>query len=163
MLPTGHAKRLFLGFSCSTAFLVVFALLIAYNTEAESSTQAGPSVDDNYPLTIGIPTADPEVTINFYQKLGFRISDSIAKGLDVVCMEKEGTPYKLEICHNRLSEAGPLSGGVSGMSFRVKDLDYSVRELRGKGLCFMETGSRDGVYCASLKDPNGININLFEP
>ncbi len=30
-LPAGHARRLFLGFTCSIMFLVVFALLIAHN------------------------------------------------------------------------------------------------------------------------------------
>jgi hypothetical protein len=54
-------------------------------------------------------------------------------------------------------------GGVSGMSFRVKDLAGSVQELTGKGLRFVETqGQRDGVTYASLNDPNGISIKLFE-
>jgi len=143
-------------------FLVVFALLIAHNTEAESSNLAGSLVEE-YPLTIAIPTSDPEITIEFYRKLGFRPSEGLSRGLDVLCMEKEGTPYKLEICHSRLSEAGPLMGGVSGMSFRVKDLSGSVRDLKGKGLRFVETqGQRDGVTYASLNDPNGISIKLFE-
>jgi len=69
-LPAGHARRLFLGFTCSIMFLVVFALLIAYNTEAESSALIRSAVED-YPLTIGIPTSNPEGTISFYKKLGF--------------------------------------------------------------------------------------------
>ncbi|MBI4964458.1 MAG: hypothetical protein HY913_14365 [Desulfomonile tiedjei] len=162
-LPAGHAGRLFLGFTCCIMFLVVFALLIAHNTEAESSGFAGSAVED-YPITIGIPTSNPEGTISFYGKLGFKATEGLSKGLDVVCMEKEGTPYKLEICHNRFSEAGPLTGGVSGMSFRVKDLAGSVRDLEKKGLYFVETdGKRDGVTYASLKDPNGISVKLFEP
>lgn len=162
-LPAGHARRLFLGFTCSIMFLVVFALLIAHNTEAESSALARSPVED-YPLTIGIPTSNPEGTINFYKKLGFNPSEGLSKGLDVVCMEKEGTPYKLEICHNRFAESGPLSGGVSGMSFKVRDLGTSIRDLKTKGLIFSETnGKRDGVNYASLNDPNGIIIKLFEP
>ena len=162
-LPAGHAKRLFLGFICSIMFLVVFALLIAHNTEAESSGLTRSAVED-YPLTIGIPTSNPEGTINFYRKLGFSTSEGLSKGLDVVCMEKEGTPYKLEICHNRFAETGHLSGGVSGMSFRVKNLARSIQDLRTKGLTFLETdGKRDGVNYASLSDPNGISIKLFEP
>lgn len=161
-LPAGHARRLFLGFTCCIMFLVVFALLIAHNTEAESSNLAGTMVEE-YPLTIGIPTSNPESTIDFYRKLGFKPSEGLSRGLDILCMEKEGTPYKLEICHNRFSEAGPLMGGVSGMSFKVKDLADSVRDLRGKGLRFVETqGQRDGVTYASLNDPNGISIKLFE-
>jgi catechol 2,3-dioxygenase-like lactoylglutathione lyase family enzyme len=162
-LPAGHARRLFLGFTCSIMFLVVFALLIAYNTEAESSALIRSAVED-YPLTIGIPTSNPEGTISFYKKLGFNPSEGLSTGLDVVCMEKEGTPYKLEICHNRFAEAGPLSGGVSGMSFQVKNLASSIRDLKTKGLTFSETnGKRDGVDYASLNDPNGISIKLFEP
>lgn len=162
-LPAGHARRLFLGFTCSIMFLVVFALLIAHNTEAESSSLTGSAVED-YPLTIGIPTSNPEGTISFYRKLGFKATEGLSRGLDIVCMEKEGTPYKLEICHNRFSEAGPLSGGVSGMSFKVQNLSQSVQELKAKGLKFLETnGSRDGVVYASLNDPNGISIKLFEP
>ena len=162
-LPAGHAGRLFLGFTCSIMFLVVFALLIAHNTEAESSSFAGSAVED-YPITIGIPTSNPEDTIDFYKKLGFKTSVGLSRGFDIVCMEKEGTPYKLEICHNKFSEAGPLSGGVSGMSFRVTDLVGSVSDLKRKGLRFVETeGTRDGVAYASLKDPNGISVNLFEP
>lgn len=161
-LPAGHAGRLFLGFSCSIMFLVVFALLIAHNSEAVSSSISRSSVED-YPLTIGIPTENPKVTIDFYTKLGFRTTDGLAGGLDVVCMEKQGTPYKLEICHNRFSEAGPLTGGVSGMSFEVEDLVAAVGTLKEKGLKFIETtGLRDGVKYASLKDPNGISIKLFE-
>jgi catechol 2,3-dioxygenase-like lactoylglutathione lyase family enzyme len=161
-LPAGHARRLFLGFTCSIMFLVVFALLIAHNTEAESSNYTRSSVDD-YPLTIGIPTSNPETTIKFYRMLGFRITEGLSRGLDIVCMEKEGTPYKLEICHNKFTEAGPLFGGVSGMSFKVQNLNNSVQELKTKGLSFLETdGLRDGVKYASLTDPNGISIKLFE-
>lgn len=161
-LPAGHARRLFLGFTCSIMFLVVFGLLIAHNTEAESSSFVRSSID-NYPLTIGIPTADPELTINFYSKLGFRTSEGLSGNLDKICMEKEGTPYKIEICHNRFSEAGPLSGGVSGMSLKVNSLSRSVEDLTKKGLRFVEThGTRDGVTYASLNDPNGISIKLFE-
>ncbi len=161
-LPAGHARRLFLGFSCSIMFLVVFALLIANNTEAVSSSISKSPVED-YPLTIGIPTDNPEMTIDFYRKLGFRTTEGLSGDLDVVCMEKKGTPYKLEICHNRFSEAGPLSGGVSGMSFEVECLVDAVDHLKNKGLKFVETsGTRDGVRFASLRDPNGISIKLFE-
>ncbi len=162
-LPAGHARRLFLGFACSIMFLVVFALLIAHNSEAESSNFTRSSIE-TYPLTIPIPTPNPQLTISFYRKLGFAATEGFSKGFDVVCMEKEGTPYKLEICHDRFSEVGPRAGGVSAMSFRVKNLSESVRELRTKGLEFTETDARrDGAKYASLKDPNGISIKLFEP
>jgi catechol 2,3-dioxygenase-like lactoylglutathione lyase family enzyme len=162
-LPAGHARRLFLGFTCSIMFLVVFALLIAHNSEAESSNINSASVED-FPLTIAIPTPHPEDTITFYKKLGFRAVEGLYGGLDMVRMEKEGTPYKLEICHNKFSKAGSLSGGVSGMSFQVPNLSRSVAELQTKGLRFRETsGQRDGVTYASLQDPNGISIKLFEP
>ncbi len=108
-LPAGHAKRLFLGFTCSIMFLVVFALLIAHNSEAESSNISKSAVED-YPLTITIPTPNPEGTISFYHKLGFKSVEGLSGGLDVVRMEKEGTPYKLEIFHNRLGRAGSLTG-----------------------------------------------------
>ena len=163
-LPAGHARRLFLGFTCSIMFLVVFALLIAHNTEAESSSISSQSSLEDYPLTIGIPTNDPEKTIDFYKKLGFRTTEGFSGRLDVVSMEKEGTSYKLEIFHSRVSDAGSLAGGVSGMSFKVDDLDASVANLKRKGLHFTETlAQRDGVSYASLKDPNGISIKLFEP
>ncbi len=162
-LPTGHARRLFLGFTCSIMFLVVFAVLVAYNTEAESSSYVKSTVDE-YPLTIGIYSASPEETITFYKKLGFRTSEGLSKGLDVFSMEKEGTPYKLDIFHNRSVSQAELAGGVSGMSFKVNDLAESVRELQKKGLRFVETdGQRDGVNYASLNDPNGISIKLFQP
>lgn len=161
-LPAGHARRLFVGFTCAIMFLVVFTLLIAHNTEAESSSLAGSMVEE-HPLTIGIPTSNPEGTIEFYRKLGFRATEDLTRGLDILCMEKDGTPYKLEIFHKRFAEGGPITGGVSGMSFRVKNLEGSVRELSGKGLRFVEThGQRDGVTYAALNDPNGISIKLFE-
>lgn len=160
--PDVQVKRLFVGFTCSIVFLAVFAVLVAYNTEAESAGYTT-SVVDGFPLTITIPTAKPEETIRFYKKLGFRTVDSLTGDLDVVCLEKFGTPYKLEICHNRFSEAGPISGGVSGMSFPVPDLKGSVGKLKTDGLTFMETrGTRNGVSYASLQDPNGIHISLFQ-
>lgn len=162
-LPAGHARKLFLGFTCSIMFLVVFALLIAHNTEAESSSISAKSSIEDYPLTIGIPTNDPEKTIDFYRKLGFRTTEGFSGRLDVVSMEKEGTSYKLEIFHSKVSDAGALAGGVSGMSFKVEDLDASVANLQRKGLRFTETlAQRDGVSYAALKDPNGISIKLFE-
>jgi hypothetical protein len=162
-LPAGHAKRLFLGFTCSIMFLIVFALLIAYNTEAESSSFMKSSVED-YPLTINIPTAQPEVTIEFYRRLGFRASDGLSSGLDVYSMEKEGSPYKLEILYMNVSDAKFSKNSVSAMSFRVGNLEDSVRRLESKGLRFVErSGKRDGVSYASLVDPNGINVKLFQP
>lgn len=161
-LPSGHAKRLFIGFTCCISFLVVFALLIAHNTEAVSSNYSSPG-SDQYPLTIAIPTPHPQETIRFYQKLGFKETPGLSRSLDVVCMEKSGTPYKLEIYHNRFSEEGPGGSGVSGMSFPVISVIDTVSELSRKGLTFSVTnGKRDGVRFASLNDPNGIQIKLFE-
>lgn len=162
-LPAGHAKRLFLGFTCSIMFLIVFALLIAYNTEAESSSFIKSNVED-YPLTINIPTTRPEVTIQFYRRLGFKTSDGISSGLDVFSMEKEGTPYRLEILYTKAPDKNAVFNSVSGMSFRVGNLDNSVRDLEAKGLRFVErSGKRDGISYASLVDPNGISVKLFEP
>jgi catechol 2,3-dioxygenase-like lactoylglutathione lyase family enzyme len=162
-LPGGYARRLFLGFTCSIMFLVVFALLIAYNAEAVSSSYAGRAGEDN-PLTVAIPALDPEETIGFYKKLGFKDAPGMSRGLDIVCMEREGTPYKLEIWHFRSSDAVAVSGGVAGMSFRVDNLGSAVKELQTKGVCFTETrGRKDGLSYASCKDPNGIDIELFQP
>lgn len=161
-LPGGHAGRICLGFACSIMFLVIFGMLVAYNTEAESSNYSAPSPSE-HPLTITIPASDPEDTIEFYKKLGFRSVPNLTNDLDVIGMEKSRTPYKLQICHNKLSEAGPLSGGVSGMIFRVDDLSAAVKELRSKGLGLtVMVQPSDGKRYASLKDPNGIVIKLFE-
>ncbi|MDR3603158.1 MAG: hypothetical protein P4L38_00880 [Syntrophaceae bacterium] len=162
-LPAGHAKRLFLGFTCSIMFLIVLALLIAYNTEAESSSFIKSSIED-YPFTINIPTAKPELTIAFYRRLGFKTADALSSGLDVFSMEKEGTPYKLEILYKKFPAKDAAKNSVSGMSFRVGNLEESVREFEAKGLRFIERrGTRDGVTYASLVDPNGISVKLFEP
>lgn len=162
-LPAGHAKRLFLGFTCSIMFLIVLALLIAYNTEAESSSFIKASVED-YPFTINIPTAQPELTIAFYRHLGFRTSDGLSSGLDVFSMEKEGTPYKLEILYKRFPSKDSANTTVPGMSLKVESLEKSVRELEAKGLSFVEKhGTMDGISYASLLDPNGMSVKLFEP
>jgi len=161
-LPAGNVRRLFLGFMGSTMLLVAFALLLAYNTEAESSNNVE-SVAKEPALKIAIPTSKPEETIAFYQKLGFRAVSSLNGELDVVSMERGGTPYKLEICHNKFSEAGPLVGGVSGISFPVEDLTTQIERLKAKGLCLSPPeGSLDGPSYTSLKDSNGIKIKLFE-
>ncbi len=162
-LPAGHAKRLFLGFTCSIMFLVVFALLIAHNTEAESSSFMKSSIED-YPFTINIPTAQPEPTIDFYRRLGFKPSDGLSSSLDVYSMEKEGSPYKLEIVYTSSPKEKGIGKSVPGMSFKVANLESSVKRLQSTGLRFVETnGRRDGVNCASLLDPNGISVKLFEP
>jgi len=143
-------------------FLVALAILIAHNTDAVSSADPG-SINKERTLPIAIATSKPEETIDFYRKLGFKASLGLTGELDVVCMEKEGTPYKLEICHTKSVEAGPAVGGVSGMSFRVQDLPTQIRELRAKGFALSDTRfGTDGVSYASLTDPNGINIKLFE-
>jgi predicted enzyme related to lactoylglutathione lyase len=143
-------------------FLLVFAVLVAHNTEAESSSNGG-SVDKDHSLTIAIPTAKPEETIAFYKKLGFSTVPGLTGELDMVRMERKGTPYKLEICHNRFSEAGPVVGGVSGLSFAVEDLSSKVEQYRAKGLSLSAvSSSKEGASCASLKDPNGITIKLIE-
>ncbi len=159
---SGHATRLFLGFTCSIMFLVSFAVLVAHNTEAESAAPS-PVIGNERGLAIAIPTARPEETIAFYGKLGFRSVPGLGGDFDVVTMEKDGNPYKLEICHNKFSEAGRVVGGVSALSFRVKDLSATVEELKGRGLNLAETyGRRDGFCSASLIDPNGISVRLFE-
>lgn len=159
-LAGGHAKRLFVGFSCSITLLVVFALLVAHNTEAESSNNLQTSVHDSA-LKIAIPTARPEETIDFYKKLGFKAVPKWDGNLDVVSMERGGSPYTLEICHNRHSEAGPVVGGVSSLSFPVRNISFEIATLQARGVSFSET-PRTGADCASLSDPNGIKIRLFE-
>ncbi|MFH0825818.1 MAG: VOC family protein [Pseudomonadota bacterium] len=162
IVPSAILKRLFLGFTCSIVFLVVFATLVAYNTEAQSSGHSVPAVDD-YPFTISIPTSKPEATISFYEALGFKSTPGLSRGLDIVCLEKEGSPYKLEISHDKFTEMKPVVGGVSGMSFPVANLETSVQDLRRSGMQLRETrGERDGVVYASIKDPNGISVNLFQ-
>jgi hypothetical protein len=144
-------------------FLVVLALLIAYNTEAESSSFIKSSIED-YPFTINIPTTQPERTIEFYKRLGFKPSDGLSSSLDVYSMEREGSPYKLEILYASSHKASSVGKSVPGMSFKVSNLESSVRNLESKGLRFIErSGKRDGINCASLLDPNGINVKLFEP
>jgi hypothetical protein len=159
-LAGGHVKRLFVGFTCSIMFLVVFALLVAHNTEAESSTNPETPANQNA-LKIAIPTARPEETIAFYKKLGFKAVPKWEGNLDVVSMERGGSPYTLEICHNRYSEVGPVVGGVSSLSFPVRNISNEIATLRAKGVNFSETPRR-GADCASLSDPNGIKIRLFE-
>ncbi len=161
-LPVQHGKRLFVGFTCSVIFLIVFAMLIAYNTEAQSSA-INSSLTDNRPFSVTIPTADPIETIRFYKKLGFMISDKEDLGPDAVCMEKTGTPYLLKICHNRFSETGPLTDSVSGLTFRVDDLSACVKDLEAKGVCLGQSTVIDNTMAfASLKDPNGITIELLQ-
>jgi predicted enzyme related to lactoylglutathione lyase len=161
-LPAGHARRLFLGFICSVSCLVLFAVLVAYNTDAQSSNQASDARKEAS-LAISIPASKPEETIAFYQKLGFKSVAGLNGPLDVISMERKGTPYKLEICHNRLSEAGPIEGGVSSMSFVVSDLAAKINELQRVGVSVSDTGVKDdGCRYASLSDPNGIRIKLLE-
>jgi len=161
-LPAGNVRRLFLGFTCSIMFLVVFAVLIAYNTKAESSSYSKPVAGERA-LAISIPTAKPMETISFYKGLGFKTVPGLAGELDVVCLAKEGTPYKLEIYHNKFSNAGRSAGGVSGLSFQVADLPQEVKDLRSKGFSFSDQfhGSHGNGW-ALIRDPNGIDIKLFE-
>jgi predicted enzyme related to lactoylglutathione lyase len=160
-MPGGHAKRLFLGFVCSITFLVLFALLIAYNSEAESS---GPVTNyiEPHPLVVSIPAMDPQETINFYKDLGFRHSQDISKGLDIVSMEKDGAPYKLEIWHSASLTPQETPKVVSGLSFPVKDLATTLSRLKSNGKWQVkEDGFEDGKV-AFLRDPNGIEVKLIQ-
>ncbi len=161
-LPSGHAKQLFIGFICAIGFLTLFTVLVAYNTEAESSNSA-PSSTKEYPVTVAIPTPKPQETITFYEKLGFRQNPGLSGGLDTVCMEKEGTPYRLEICHNKYSETGSAKVGASAISLPVPNLTETLNDLNSKGISFLEPkGRQDGVDSAALRDPNGLSIRLFQ-
>ena len=162
-LPGGHAKRLFIGFICSIGFLSLFAVLVAHNTEADSTNTIALSGFE-YPLTIQIPTPQPQETIEFYKKLGFNMNTSLSGGLDVVCMEKGGTPYKLEIYHQKYSKPGQEKP-ASGFSFPVGNLTKIIQELTSKGVCSVKPLlKRDefGSLSASLSDPNGVSITMYQ-
>ena len=162
-LPGGHAKRLFIGFICSIGFLTLFAVLVAHNTAADSTNTIVASSFE-YPLTIHIPTPHPQETIEFYKKLGFNMNTSLSGGLDVVCMEKGGTPYKLEIYHQKHAKQGQ-DKLASGFSFPVGNLYQVVEELESKGVCTIKPRVKKdkfGSLSASLHDPNGVSITMYQ-
>ncbi len=160
-MPEGHAKRLFLGFVFSITFLVMFALLIAYNSEAESSSQIYKKVEAR-PLVISIPACDPQETISFYKDLGFHLSDDISTGFDIVCMEKQDTPYKLEISHTASFDSANIPKVVSALSFPVDNLAKAISKLRKKGKSDISEKFTFQGKMASLRDPNGIEIKLIQ-
>jgi predicted lactoylglutathione lyase len=163
-LPGGHAKRLFIGFICSIGFLSLFAVLVAHNTEADSRNNITASVFE-YPLTIRIPTPYPQDTIEFYKKLGFNVNTSLSGDLDTVCMEKGDTPYKIKIFHRKRSEKTRNGEMSPGFSFPVQSLNQALQNLQAKGACPIKPlMKRDeyGSVSASLKDPNGVKITLYE-
>jgi catechol 2,3-dioxygenase-like lactoylglutathione lyase family enzyme len=160
-MPGGHAKRLFLGFVFSITFLVLFALLIAYNSEAESSSQMARPLEA-HPLVVSIPAVDPQRTIDFYKDLGFRQSQDIGKGLDTVCMERDGAPYKLEIWSLGVLESKDSHKVVSALSFPVNDLSETLTKIRNIGKWEVREGRLAEGPAAFLKDPNGIEVKLIQ-
>ncbi len=77
-------------------------------------------------------------------------------------MEKEGTPYKLEICHNKFSEAGPLLGGAFRDELQGEELGSVRKGVGRQGTEVLRNrGEKRRRNIRFTKRPNGISIKLF--
>lgn len=127
---------------------------------------------------IGIMTNDLQKSVKFYTDvLGFSIAmkmEMAEAGLSAVFVEKAGS--KIEIMECRGRNAPRRSKGVEiaigghsipindHITFSVDNIEDTVTEFKEKGVVFnlepMEL--EGGMKLASLKDPDGVLIELIE-
>lgn len=104
-----------------------------------------------------IPSADLEISISFYQKLGFTLLvDSRPRYVRFVCPDGN-TTFSL---HHQ--DSLPIGEGIS-IYFECTDLDQRVRDLKANGFAFLEDPN-DKPWLwreAHLKDPDGNKLVLY--
>ena len=85
-----------------------------------------------------------------------------------------GSTHKLELFEyvqprGGAGELHPNDLGNAHLSFLVEDLTASYEELQGRGIRFrsppvlIDHGANAGGYALYLLDPDGINVELFQP
>lgn len=106
---------------------------------------------------ITVPSQNLEVSIAFYQRLGFTLLvDSRPRYARFICPDGN-TTFSLHYQDNL-----PTGDGIS-VYFECADLDKQVIDLKAKGFVFLEDPN-DKPWLwreAHLKDPDGNQLVLF--
>ncbi len=104
---------------------------------------------------IGIPTNDLNLTINFYQSLGFELAHRTANGDEQVAFLKLGN-LMIETYQN--FKAARINGAVDHIAINVTDVEEARRIADSMGLEVIEEGQlpfwENGVKYFTILGPN---------
>ena len=104
---------------------------------------------------IGIPTNDLNLTIDFYQSLGFELAHRTANGNEQVAFLKLGN-LMIETYQN--FKAARINGAVDHIAINVTDVEEARRIADSMGLEVIEEGQlpfwENGVKYFTILGPN---------
>ena len=104
---------------------------------------------------IGIPTNDLNLTIDFYQSLGFELAHRTANGDEQVAFLKLGN-LMIETYQN--FKAARINGAVDHIAINVTDVEEARRIADSMGLEVIEEGQlpfwENGVKYCTILGPN---------
>ena len=104
---------------------------------------------------IGIPTNDLNLTIDFYQSLGFELAHRTANGEEQVAFLKLGN-LMIETYQN--FKAARINGAVDHIAINVTDVEEARRIADSMGLEVIEEGQlpfwENGVKYFTILGPN---------
>ena len=104
---------------------------------------------------IGIPTNDLNLTIDFYQSLGFELAHRTANGDEQVAFLKLGN-LMIETYQN--FKAARINGAVDHIAINVTDVEEARRIADSMGLEVIEEGQlpfwENGVKYFTIRGPN---------
>jgi methylmalonyl-CoA epimerase len=116
---------------------------------------------------IAITVRDLQETIDFYAKLGFRLTQRNETPVQTIAFLEAG-PARLEVFAPKKTTTPPELGqsdlGVKHIALMVDDVQKAFEEARAKGVVFNSEPRRTsmGNVVAFFKDPNGILFQLLQ-
>jgi len=161
--------------SLAGAAVLLSCILLAIGTaHSQPSLPMEASLDH-----VGFQVADIDRSIRFYaQYFGFRLTrradytfsgtptDIKNADLTAAFMHLGSTALELIQLRKAVGELGPgaaKSPGVFHLGLYIKDVRAAYKQLTAVGVKFnTEPRLRDGVYTASLRDPDGVTLELME-
>jgi len=116
---------------------------------------------------IAITVRDLQETIDFYSKLGFRLTQRNETPAQTIAFLEAGQA-RLEVFAPKMTTTPPELGqsdlGVKHIALKVEDLRKTYEEAKAKGVVFNSEPRRTsmGNLVAFFKDPNGILFQLLQ-
>ncbi len=112
---------------------------------------------------------DIDVSVSFYEKLGFEESRRMPIGDDAtnVFLSLPGNSTELELTYNHGVDSYDLGDGYGHIALRVDSLDGTLERLATEGIepekpPYRPGGRTTGSLICFVRDPDGYRIELIE-